>query len=178
MSTRSSYRLINPYVTGSVETTVLAKNAFNAGKKIYRKLSEHFSNYLENFYFTIENSNKKELTHFRVTEKRNQENRVNFTLVRLDSHFPEDLEKRLLDLVERIQSGGHNEDDSSETSDEDDFFKYPEQPIAHFVYFYLPYYKLGMKLLKPVDYYRIYLPTFSLTVNPCIELRFDLYYYI
>ena len=93
------------------------------------------------------------------------------------------------------QTGGkrrrksRDEDDDSDSSDSDsdsdsefEYVGYPiyPQPITKFLYFDLPYYKLygvspldAVRIVDPriVDPRIIYTPTFSLPINPSIEIR-------
>lgn len=187
MSSKNAYRLINPYIEGSLDTIVRAKNSFSAGKKLYNSISNHFTNHVEDFYMTIQNLETKDLSHFKVNEKRGNGGNVDFKLVKMDKTFPEDLNKKLISSVERLekQSGGrrhhhHRDDDSpssDSTTDDSDYFKYPPQPINRFVYYYLPYYKLNVVGLGLADTSRIFMPMFSLPINPTLEIRFDLYKY-
>lgn len=186
MSAKNAYRLINPYIEGSLDTVVRAKNSFSAGKKIYGSISNYFTNQVDDFYMTIQNVETKELTHFRIDEKRADGGFVDFNLVKLNENFSPELEKKLVGNVEKLekQSGGkrhrHKDDSSSSdssSSDESDYFKFQPQPISKFTYFYLPYYKLNVIGLNPIDASRIFLPMFSLPINPSLEIRFDLYKY-
>ena len=184
MSEKNAYRLINPYIEGSLDTVVRTGNSFRAGKKLYNSISGYFTNYVENFYMSVQNVETKELTHFRIGEKRKENGVVDFSLVRLDEKFPPELEKKLISNIEDLegQTGGkhrrnHYDDDDSttESSTEDDFFRYPRQPITRFTYFYLPYYRLNLVGLNTYDTYRLCMPMFSLPINPTLEVRFDLY---
>jgi hypothetical protein len=188
MSAKNAYLLINPYIEGSLDTVVRAKNSFSAGKKLYNTISNYFTNQVDNFYMTVQNLETKDLSHFKIGEKRDENNTVNFNLAKLDDRFNPDLEKKLITSIEKLskQSGGKHhhrnrkEDDessssSSSSSEERDFFKFAPQPITRFTYFYLPYYKLVG--LNPLDASRIFLPMFNLPINPSLEIRFDLYRY-
>lgn len=184
---KDAYRLINPYIEGSMDTVVLARNSFNAGKKLYDTISNFFTNSVDNFYMTVQNVETNELTHFKIGEKRSENGTVDFNLVRLEEKFSPELEKSLVNNVDKLskQSGGrhrhhhHDDDDDTTTSDssseENDFFKFQMQPITRFTYFYLPYYKLNLVALSPLDTSRIFMPMFSLPINPSLEIRFDLY---
>ncbi len=170
-----------------MNTVVRASNSFSAGKKLYSNLSNFFTNHVENFYMTVQNVETKGLTHFSIDEKRNDDTNdkiVDFKIVRLEGGFPDDLQKKLIEKIEIIdQKGGKHkskkyDDDSdsdSSSSSESDYYKIPKQPINRFTYFMLPYYKLNLVGLSPLDISRIYLPTFNLPINPIIEVRFDLY---
>ena len=68
----NKYKLVNPYIKGEFETKLSAKNSLEAGKAFYKALSEHFSNNVPTFYFTIQKggSKQKKFYHFRVKEKK------------------------------------------------------------------------------------------------------------
>lgn len=187
MSTQNSYRLINPYVEGTVNTVVKARNPFNAGKKLYNTISSYFTNHVDDFYMTVQNLETKKLEHFKINEKRSENGGVSYSLLMLDKSFGKDLDKKFIGQVEKTekQNGGKkiklddsdsDSESDSESSSESDNFKFPSQPINKFVYFYLPYYKLYPIELKTIDMYRIFIPTFSLPVNPTIEFRMDFIY--
>ena len=182
MDTKNAYRLINPYIEGSLDTVTRASNSFSAGKKLYNTISKFFTNHVDNFYMTLQNVETKELSHFKIDEKRGNNSTVDYNLIKLDNAFSDDLEKKIINNVDKLekQSGGrhrHHDDSPSESSEDSDYFKYPVQPINRFVYFYLPYYKLNVVGLSPIDSSRLFMPMFSLPVNPSLEIRFDLYRY-
>jgi len=192
MANKNAYRLINPYIEGSLDTVVRAKNSFRAGKKIYESISKYFTNHVENFHFTIQNLENKDLTHFRVNEKKGKDNTVDFNLIRHEGNLPPEIEKKLIASVEKIekQSGGKKhkksnrtdektEDDSdssdSSSSDEGEYLKIPILPINRFIYYYLPYYKLKLVGMNPFETAKLFMPMFSLPVNPTLEIKLDIY---
>lgn len=186
MSEKNAYRLLNPYIEGSVDTVVRAKSSFSAGKKLYNNISNYFTNHLDDFYMTVQNIETKDLTHFKISEKRSDNGTVDFNLIKLDNNFNPELEKKLINNIESLekQSGGkhhkHQKDttsssSSSSSSSEDNYYKIPILPIRRFTYFYLPYYRLYVVGLNPLDRARIFLPMFSLPINPTLEIRMDLY---
>ena len=193
MLKKNTYRLFNPYIEGTADTVVQANNSFNAGKKLYNGISSHFTNHLEDFYMTIQNVQTKELTHFKITEKINEDGTVDFKLDKIDGKFTPEIDKKLIAAVNNIgkQTGGKHHkkksDDSSDSSSSDssnsdsssdsECYKFPLQPINRFVYFYLPYYKLNLVGLSPIDISRLFMPTFGFSPNPTIEIRMDLYKY-
>ena len=186
MSKKNTYRLINPYIEGSLNTIVHAKNAFSAGKKIYNQLSDYFTNHVENFNMTIMNVETKDLTHYNIKEKR-AGGSIDFFVDMLANNLPKKTESELINHIVKIekQSGGkkhrhYKDDDSSDTSDTSDsdsylspYNYYNVLPITKFVYFHLPYYKLVN--VSPIDYNRLFLPIFSLPLSPTVEIKFDLY---
>jgi hypothetical protein len=187
MASKSTFRLINPYIEGSLNTEILAKNAFSAGKKLYSLLSNYFTNHVENFYMTIQNKNNGELTHFLVNELREKTGgNVSYNLIKINDKFSSDMEKRLVESFENMknQKGGkhhhHHKDDSSSdstSSSSEYYYKIPLSPITKFAYFYVPYYTLNVVGVNPCDLSKIFIPTFGFPINPTIEFNFDVYKY-
>ena len=186
-SNKQTYRLINPLIDGTVNPIIKASNSFNAGKKMYNRISDFFTNKVDNFYMSIQNVVTNDLTHFKINERKDKNGIVDFNLTKIEGNFDPELENKLVSNVDKIlkndQKGGrrhrHRDDDSSSDSSssscDSEYYGYPIQPINKFIYFYLPYYKLIG--LNPMDSRRIFLPMFSLPINPSLEIRFDLYKY-
>lgn len=183
MATKNTYQLINPYVEGTVPTVVQARNSFSAGKKLYTSLSNHFTNHLEKFYMTIKNVETNDLTHFKVDEIRNSNGLVNFNLTNLDSNFSDEIEKKISSTINQMskQSGGGilDDDDDSDSDSSSSLspseYYVPSQPITKYVYYHLPYYRLDLVGFPKYEVDRIFVPTFSLPINPCIEINMKLY---
>ncbi|ANB50505.1 hypothetical protein [Powai lake megavirus] len=181
MSEKNTYRLLNPYIEGTVDTVVKSRNSFSAGKKLYNSISNYFTNHVDDFYMTLQNVETGQLSHFKIGEKRDENGDVNFEMNKLEKNFTPELEKQLITSVKKIdkQTGGkkHYNDSDDSSSEESECFKFPLQPITKFIYFYMPYYKLNLVGLSPIDMARIFMPTFGFTYNPSLEIRFDLYKY-
>lgn len=177
MASKNAYHLINPLIIGSQNQIYYTKNSRSAGKKIYHQLSEYFSNHVEEFFMTVMNVETKELTHFRVKEKRNGNEAVDFLMEILPSKMPKDIESSLIEKAtktEKQYGGKHRDDDdssSSSSSSSEEYFSVI--PITRFIYFNLPYYKLVG--VSPNDFKRVFLPTISLPLSPVIEYNFDVY---
>lgn len=196
MTEKNAYRLINPHVEGSIDTVVRARNLQSAGKKMYAGLSKYFTNHVKDFNMTIQNMETKDLSHFTIDEKinksvgKNNIYNVDYELYQLDKSFSPELDKKLIASVDKLdkQSGGkrrkhrHDRDSSSSSDDSDlssssesDYYRLPILPINKFTYFMLPYYQLNINNLNPLERARLFLPMFSLPINPTLEIRFDLY---
>lgn len=183
MPSKTTYRLINPNIEGSIDTLVKAKNSFRAGKKMYENISSYFTNHLDRFNMTLQNIDTKDLTHFEVEEDLDDNGTVDYKLTRMEGDFDQQVIDKLMDTIDN-QSGGaksrkkrkHSESDSDSTSsDSEDYYRYPIQPITRYVYYSLPYYQLTVKGLTPLDASRLFVPMFNLPVNPTIEVNFSLY---
>jgi hypothetical protein len=180
-TTKNTYRLINPHIEGSIDTVVHASNSFSAGKKMYNNISKYFTNHLSDFYMTLQNVENKNLSHFKITEKRGKNGAVDYKMIKMSESFDPDTEEKIVETIDNISNqsaGKKNSSDSSSSSSSDessDFFHYQVQPITRFVYYYLPYYKLNFVGMSPADINRVYVPMFNFPINPTMEIRFDLY---
>lgn len=181
MKSKHTYRLINPYIDGSVDTLVTSRNAFNASKKIYKEISTYFTNNLERINMTLQNAETGKLYHFSVNEKLEKNGdkmKVDYKIDQLEGNLSPEIEKKLIKAVENIdkQKGGYRYDDSDSSSDSDSSDDYV-RPIRNFTYFYLPYHKCCNIDIVPLDINRVFVPTFNLPINPTIVIRMDLYNY-
>lgn len=180
MSGKHTYRLINPIVDGTVKSVAKASSEMSAGKKIYDELSKHFTNEVKDFFMTIQDTNTDKLYHYRVSEgKVNKEGYVDYNLVLLPGNLSNEVEKKMVQAYEKhkTQLGGDDSDSASSSSSmasESTIFV-PIRPIDRFVYYVLPYYKIKTPGLSVIDLNRIYMPMFSLPVNPIFEMRMDFY---
>jgi len=184
MSSKNAYHLINPLIIGSQNKIVHARNPRKAGKLIYNQLSEYFTNHMEEFFITVMNVETKDLNHFRIKEKRN-DNAVDFFMEVLPGKMSSEVESALIKKTTEIgkahkQSGGKprhksDSDDSSDSSSDssDGAIYITPFPITKFIYFYLPYYKLIG--ISPTDFTKVFMPTISLPLSPVIEMNFDIY---
>ena len=77
----NTYVLVNPYIQGSFEKQIKAKNSIEAGRSLYNSLSEHFNNNVPKFLFTIQKgtSGKGKYYSFKVKEKK-EDNEINFSI--------------------------------------------------------------------------------------------------
>lgn len=187
----NTYVLVNPHIEGDVKNRIKADNSVEAGKKIYKNLSEHFNNAIPQFYFTIQKggSGTGKFYHFKVSEKIKNDN-VSFTLEPYTivggdnmSSFSDKLSniKNKLEMsggkkTKKAQSKSKSKSKPKDSSDSDsssdmsssDEYKYintyvpvASQPISY--YWYDPsVYKL--------DTY--YIPTFYAYTTPVIMLNF------
>lgn len=109
----NTYVLVNPYIQGNLETKVKAKNSIEAGKMIYNNLSEHFSNNLPKFLFTIQKGSSGDGKHynFKVKEKK-EGNEINFSIepftINNEAAALDSFKKKLTNFKKKhdIQKGG------------------------------------------------------------------------
>ncbi len=68
----NTYVLVNPYIEGSFEKSVKARNSIEAGKMLYSSLSEHFNNNVPKFLFTIQKGSSGKGKHYSFKVKENK----------------------------------------------------------------------------------------------------------
>ena len=111
----NTYIMVNPYIEGSFEKSIKAKNSIEAGKLLYTSLSEHFNNNVPKFLFTIQKggSGKGKYYSFKVKEdKLNDE--INFSIepytVKDEMNVYKNIQKNITDFQNKInvkaQTGG------------------------------------------------------------------------
>lgn len=144
------YSLVNPYITGSIETTSNAKDEFTAAREIYGRVSKHFKNNVPRFFFTLYGGDDKKMYHFLVSEKKLGKE-VQYVIK--EAKATNNGTKKLLELVNnKKQSGGSAFDDSSSSdsgssdSSSSSPYRVPTyvSPIREFLY---------MPMLYQVDVY-------------------------
>jgi hypothetical protein len=182
----NSYNLVNPYVKGTFNKRVKAKNSVEAAKKLYNGLSEHFNNNIPKFHFSIQKgkSGNGKIYHFEVQEKKEGDN-VKFSIqphtIKNAATNNKKFQKRLANFKGRSNSllGGdkkrskkkkskkrkkskRKKDDSSESSSEEyyetKYISTVDQPLYY--WWYDPY-------VYGIDTY--YSPTFYSYTTPYIE---------
>jgi len=190
-NSKNTYRLINPYIEGSMNTLVNAKNSFSAGKHLYNTISKFFTNHVEGFNIAIQNISSKDITHFRISERRGSQdsNAVDFDMVKLpEETLPKEINDKLLTKIDKMdkQVGGgkhrkHDSDSttsSSSSSDDDYYYRNNAyvQPITRFTYFNLPYmYNTKFIGLNAYDYNSLFMPVFSWPISPVVEIKMDFF---
>jgi len=170
-----SFSLANPMITGSLETTVEAKNELEAAKTLYMRISKHFKNNLPIFYYSIVDD-KENLHHFKVNERKSGKE-VNFTISAAE--MKNDVEKKVLNVYKKKiaeQAGGKDKfmfnddkdkDDDSSSSSSSEYYYSPRRvplyvdPIREFLY--NPSYIIKVPNKVVVDYPYTYVP--SLVLN-------------
>lgn len=126
----SKYTLINPYILGTMKTSISANDENEAAKKIWEIFARHATNDVPKFYFTIKQKGGS-LFHFVVSEDINNDdkNDVNFSIkkINIDNKNEKNILKHIKKIKSISQTGGHHhhryenfDDDDSSSSDEYD----------------------------------------------------------
>lgn len=171
-----SYKLVNPYIIGSMNTTFNAASSMEAAKLAYENVSQYFGNHMPEFRFTLKrlsNDGKvvggsaKSFIHFKVNEKKGADNKVKYEITELDSNNNmKNFQQRLNKVAnqDQKQHGGKKYvKDDEELSDyfDSELEKPRKGPL---VYEPIVYYWYDPFLYPTVD--RWYVPTFVLPIQP------------
>lgn len=103
----NNYTLVNPHITGdAIMNNITSKNSLEAAKILYNNLSEKFTNSPPSFYFSIKKGGSDKLYHFRVIERKDNNDNVNFLIkpYKLPDYKQEDIfNKELENTVKNIK---------------------------------------------------------------------------
>ena len=174
-----TYKLVNPYIIGSMNTTFNAKSSMEAAKLAYENLSQYFGNHMPKFQFTLKRlsgdskvvgGSEKSFIHFEVNEKKGADDKVKYEINELETNKNmKNFQQRLNKVanqhekqLEKQHGGKKYVKDDSELSDYfDDYEKPRKGPL---VYEPIVYYWYDPFLYPTLD--RWYVPTFVLPIQP------------
>jgi len=181
----NTYKLVNPYIKGDgFETKIGAKNSLEAAKSFYKSLSEHMSNNVPQFYFTIQKGGGKKgkFYHFLVKEKKVDDN-VDFKIAPFEIKGEDEAMKQYLENFDSFKgryngkkgsrrssrrgsrrSSRRSDEISSESSE--DFYREAKSYVPVSSPFYYMYYD---PLVYKVD--SVFFPTFAYSVGAYYELN-------
>lgn len=179
----TNFQLVNPYIEGDFKSVFSGKSSYDAAQKAWDSLSEHLTNNVPKFGFTLERMNDKKLVHFVVKENIN-DGLVDYKLIEHNVEMSDDEVSRLQDKVDnfRKQSGGRRKkrDDSDSESHELDLsdssevyskvmynkYLHQSQPIVYMWYNPLVY-----------RFDTLFIPTFTVPLTPYIEIELSSAYF-
>jgi len=84
-----NYKLVNPYIIGSMTTTFEANSSMEAAKQAYENVSKYFGNTIPSYRFSLKRlssdskimgGSEKSFLHFEAKEKKGKNNIVNFEI--------------------------------------------------------------------------------------------------
>jgi hypothetical protein len=84
-----NYKLVNPYIIGSMNTSFEANSSMEAAKKAYENLSQYFGNSMPSFKFSLKRlssdnkimgGSEKSFLHFEAKEEKKKNNLVTFEI--------------------------------------------------------------------------------------------------
>lgn len=179
-----SYELVNPVITGTIETTFDADNALDAANQFWTNFTvkeKNISGNLPKFMFTLKDGDGK-LYHFMVEETPNDSKNAKYNITQVEHKMTEAQEKEFLEAIANAkkmsrtlvnkQNGGkknrYDDSSSSSSSDEDDLFRFIRT----------------RRVLNPVTYWwyaptvynvrSVFTPTFVSPLSPYVQLWFPL----
>lgn len=181
------YRLINPYIEGTMTKDFPGKTAIDAAKNLWQTLTQFIINPVPKFPFTLENKNNGSLHHFIVKETFSKNDTTKFKISPLDVNLKQSEIDNLKSKIDSKMKGGMlfmtelDIDDDDELDDEEDDlelesifstaksdkFKLLNQNLPISYWWYDP-------LIYQVD--SIYVPTFAQPLTPYIEIATINYY--
>ena len=178
----TQYKLVNPTIIGSLNTTIKTNSPDNAMKQLWENLSEHLVGNVPNLLVTIREDGTKNLFHYNVKEKVNSTkdaeisyDKVNVKLSAKDrDNFLGQSEK----VVSQRGSGSDkkkkrsrydddkDDSDSSESEEEDEYYKFMKfrknTPIS--MYWYTP------SIYASTGTFKIYTPVWRYPIVPYNEI--------
>ena len=146
-----NYKLVNPYVIGSMNKSFNAASSLEAAKLAYSELSQYFGNHMPSFRFTLKNMDNhssfvggstKDFIHFETNEKKGKDNKVTYEIKQIDGNNIKDFQSRLNKIANQDKkiSGGakkkkskttkkakSRKDDSDDNSSDSDRGNYVEK---------------------------------------------------
>jgi hypothetical protein len=185
----NTYVLVNPHISGSVDSKIKANNSLQAAKKAYKSVSKHFNNNVPKFYFTIQKGKKGtgKYYHFEVKERKDGDN-VDFSIENYS--LPGDQKKAIAKFETKLNNfknkvekkGGKRKskskskskkdssEDSSDMSDSDDkYYRRARKYIPTTPYNYPIYYWWYDPYVYNLDSF--FVPTFYSPLSPYIEIE-------
>lgn len=181
-----SYKLVNPVLVGSINTSYQAKDESSAANEAWATLSKHITNNVPKFAFTLHGEGK--LHHFMVREMADEKTKsVEFQIKPLNLKLSKKQEASFMSQVKKVendvQNGGAPEDkkrykkDDSSSTDEDSTDSDDEYGVhqrlqtlrakrAMMPFYYFYYNPLVYSLVTSV-----YIPTFTVPIVPYIKIN-------
>jgi len=180
-----TFKIVNPKIIGGFDDTINAENRMEAADKAWSKMSEHITNNVPRFAFTLENTDTGQLHNYEVDEK-SQGKLANYSIRELEDKITPSQERALkeeaalLDKKTKKMNGGKRKyrytdikelnDDSSSSSSEEDLY----EKIRHFRKLNTPqpiiYWWYTPLLYRYYDYTSLYMPTFNAPLVPYVEI--------
>lgn len=157
------FRLVNPYVKGSIGTSTKSNQPIYAAKKLYSRIADLFANNLPSYFFTIENQSTGELHHFESNERKSGVD-VSYTIRSVNMSRKGEKTLRKMVSEKDTQTGAGKEDKSTTSSAVTPVLL---MPIDTWVYM-----ASGYQILDSYLVTQVYLPVFleSIVVYPVLMM--------
>jgi hypothetical protein len=168
-----NFRLVNPVVLGSIETSYSSQSPSSAAKLAWSTLSKYMENSNPRFAFTLQNLSGGQLYHY-VVKETEKKGKVDFSIDSLDLNVSSQQASSLIKNADKLynQKGGEKDSSSSSSDSDTDSSvyekvkrfkkKYGHTPISY--WWYYPYvYNVDTTVSS------VFVPTFNLPFSPIIE---------
>jgi hypothetical protein len=165
----NNYTLANPQVMGTMQTKYTARNDREAGLMAFREMSQHFSNNVPSFPFTLKRGG--DYIHYKAREKVNSTGDVRFTVRKIDKPINEREMRSFIKHADSNLAGGsfsYYDDDDSSSSSNKKSYDYHRKPLASSPITHWQYYP------KIYPYQYSYMPQFVQGISPYVYLTFDI----
>lgn len=182
-----NYKLVNPYVIGSMNTSFNADSSLGAAKLAYESLSQYFGNHMPVFRFTLKRlstdnkvvgGNSKSFLHFEVNEVKGKDDNVKYEIKEINGgNNIKSFQERLNKVATQDEKKGGSRsarshgkkyvdrDDDIDSEYSDYFDSEVEKPRkGPLVYEPIVYYWYDPFVYPTLD--RWYVPTFVLPIQP------------
>jgi len=178
----SNYKLINPYIEGTLVTTFTAPSQLDAACSAWETLSKYITNTVPKFAFTLKNVNDGSLSHFIVKESLRGGKSADYKIKQLDLKLSKDIVKQFEKRLS-MKGGKKHKKDKKDGDDEDDSSSSSSSSSEEFSAIKL--HKMYTKA-QPITYWwydpivyeieSVYIPTFVAPLLPYIEVVTFNYY--
>lgn len=197
-----TYQMINPLISGSLDTRSNALDADTAAETLFKRLRKFITNKVDTHFITIKETGSGDLYHYAIEENKMSKKKdspyVHYSLTPSNKKLEKVHEDKLNNFyethkkeinLEKSQTGGDSKrhkryhddsssSDSSSSSSEDDYGKpYPKYmkiPIFPIQTYYYNYVPYYSLFNTVFDVNKIYVPTFSYPLKPNIIIDLDI----
>ena len=184
------YKLVNPYIDGSMNINFKGENGIDAANKAWNTLSANLTNNVPKFAFSLEKTKDGSLHHFVISEMLSGNKDVNFSIDELSLNMTpiqdEVFKKLITESAEKrnhVQNGGSRrryDDDDSSSSSSSSSTSSEEKKLYHNLKYmkqqadsHKPVQKITYWWYNPTVYKlnNLYIPTFRVPLSPYVQLN-------
>lgn len=179
----SNYKLINPYIEGTLVTTFTAPSQLDAACSAWEAISKYVTNTVPKFPFTLKNVNDGTLSHFIVKESLRGGKSADYKIKQLDLTLSKDITKQFEKRL--AMKGGKKHKKDRKEGDEDDNSSSSSSSSSSEEFSAIKLHKMYTKA-QPITYWwydpivyeieSVYIPTFVAPLLPYIEVVTFNYY--
>jgi hypothetical protein len=116
----TQYKLVNPTIIGSLNTTIKSDTPDKAIEKLWKNVSEHLVGNVPNLLVTIREDGTKNLFHYNIKEKVNSTKEAEISYNYVDVKLSTKDRDNFLGEADKVKSQRGSGDDKDGDGDEDD----------------------------------------------------------